>query len=140
MPGGHCRIGNFDNTGGGPTQLHPFGGAGSSCLRPSPPPCLGKITGPQNIDHKYSKKLSKIDHKSTKHLPKMHPKSIKNRPKICAQGPLGGVLEALGGLLGGSWGSLGAILAPRANKSPKGWFVGPPWTPQLGAKIQQKST
>ena len=26
LAGWHCRIGNVDNTGGGPTQLHPFGG------------------------------------------------------------------------------------------------------------------
>ena len=57
-------------------------------------------------------------------------------------GDLGGVLEgswkllkgscgALGGLLGVSWGYL---VAPRANKSPKSWFVGPPWTPNLEPK------
>ena len=39
--------------------------------------------------------------------------------------------------LGGSWGHLGAILAPRANKTTKSWSFGPLAPPKLEAKTDQ---
>ena len=61
----------------------------------------------------------KIDQTSTKNLPK----SVQN----WSFGSSWGGLEAI---LGGP----GRILAPRANNSPKSWFVGPPWPPKLDPK------
>ena len=56
-----------------------------------------------------STSMSRKDNKFTKKIQKIHPKSIKHRPKICPQDPLGGLLEAIGSLLGGSWGAVGGI-------------------------------
>ena len=42
-------------------------------------------------------------------------------------------------LLESSGGHLGPKMAPRANTGSKTWFVGPPWTSKLEAKIHQKS-
>ena len=60
----------------------------------------------------------------SKHGLNKYLKIIKNRPKIFPQGPLRGLLEALGQLLEGSWGPLGGllglswlILAPRPSKT-----------------------
>ena len=54
-------------------------------------------------------------------------------------GPKNRSKMALGGVLEGSWGHLGAILAPRANKTPTSWSFGPPGPSKLEAKTEQKS-
>ena len=100
----------------------------SSCLRPSPPPCLGKITSPQNIDQTYSKKLSKIDQKSV--------------PKALLEGSwrlLGGSWEALGGLLGVSWGYLGPKSQQVTEKLVRWTPLDPPTWNQNPTKVIIKS-
>ena len=52
------------------------------------------------------------------------PKSVQNRSKIDLGAVLGG--------LGASWGGLG-VSGPIFDRKP--WFVGPPWPPILGPKI-----
>ena len=69
----------------------------------------------------------------------MHPKSIKNRPKICPEGPLGGVLEALGGLLGVSWGYLGPKSQQVTEKLVRWTPLDPPTWSQNPTKINIKS-
>ena len=77
----------------------------SSCLRPSPPPCLGKITGPQNIDHKYLKTYQKL----TTSPQNICQKCIQNLSKIDKKSVPKALLEGSWRLLGGSWGALGGI-------------------------------
>ena len=119
----------------------------------NPPPrpgllgqALKKNSSKNNKRYKPSKPTTKFN-KHPKKKSKIHPKSIKNRPKICPQGPLGGLLEALGQLLEGSWGPLGGllglswpILAPRSNISSKSAFEYPLDPPMLGPQIQQNPT
>ena len=131
MPGGSVLIVNTDkywtiltDMDNGSTQLHPFGGAGSSCLRPSPPPCLGKITSPQNMDQKYIK----IYQKSTNNL----------SPRPSWRG-LGGSWEALGRLLGVSWGYLGPKSQQVTEKLVRWTPLDPPTWSQNPTKINIKS-
>ena len=71
-----------------------------------------------------SKNHPKIDQYLSKNRPKWVQKSTKIGPKA---------------LLESSGGHLGPKMAPRANIGSKTWFVGPPWTSKLEAKIHQKS-
>ena len=57
----------------------------------------------------------------------IHPKIIKNHG-----------LEGLGGSWGGLGEGLGAILAPRAKKSPTSDSLDPPWPPKLEPKFVKK--
>ena len=71
-----------------------------------------------------SKNHPNIDQHWSKNRPKWVQKSTKIGPKA---------------LLESSGGHLGPKMAPRANIGSKTWFVGPPWTSKLEAKIHQKS-
>ena len=87
------------------------------------------------MDHKWPKTLSKIHQTRSNMRAKIDPKSVLEE----VLGALGGSWRGSGGVLGEVLGVLGAMLAPRWVQEPKTQFVGPPWTPKLEAKIQQKS-
>ena len=120
----------------------------------APPPCLGqwgqtanqqttnkpanqrtnRPTSQQSKKLKHTKQQDRLTRSWLKNRLKIEQKLTKNPPEIHQNLALGGSW----GVLWDSWRGLGRILAPRATKSPKSWFVGPPWPPQVGPNIDQK--
>ena len=80
--------------------------------------------------------------KSTKMVSKIHQVGSKSPPSWSPKFSKISALGRLGGVWGPSWAildHLGPRMAPRAHKDFQKLIVEPPWTPQVGAQIEQKS-
>ena len=92
-----------------------------------------QLTNRQPTNQKTSKATNQQTNKPTNRS-KINQKSTKNPPKIDQKSTKIGLLEALGGLLEGSWVDLGL----KSQNMSKNTFVVPTWPPQDGPKIHQK--
>ena len=122
----------------------------SNCPAGLPPPCPEQANNQsmnQSINQSSNQSINQsISLKSTDWLidwtPKPTKKQPKNQPKINQNGSkigLGGCLGRLLGLLGASWGRLGAKMAPRTKKVEIWRFELRLLGGKLGAKIHPKS-